>query len=229
MSSFKPDQFRPLRRSSAAFTLGEFLIASLIVGVLVAITIPVTFRLVELGKRTQCVARLKSFSVALVQYGSENRGRLPQYSVTTYPYKQPIFVEKLVKVYMADDPRMVECPANAAGVPRTSFEQGWMRYAYFGGLDPASPAIARRYFEQWREAGMIPDPSAVRLGDSPLAVVMSDVTTDPQTAASDADINHLSRKRAPIGGNRLHLDGHVTFVSPDHADIYQAGAKTLYR
>ncbi len=201
----------------------------MVIAVLAAIMVPMTYRMAELGKRTQCVVKLRGFSAALVQFAGENRGKLPQYSVTSYPYKQPIFVEKLVKVYMADDPRAVECPGNAAGVPRASFDQGWMRYAYYGGMDSNSPAIAKRYFEQWQAAGLIPDVSAIRMADSPLAIVMSDVTTKPETAASDADINHLSRKRVPIGGNRLHLDGHVTFVAPGNADVYVAGAKTLYR
>lgn len=210
------------------FTLLDLLITSAIIAIVLVLAFPAFRRVTDTGKSIKCMAVLRRLGVGIAQYSGEHNGKLPPYSVSSYPYKQLGFVE-MVKAYVADDPSVVQCPANAAVVPRSNFNLGWMRYAYFGGIDPDSGSISKNTYTQWVAAGLVPNPKALRITDSVEAIVVSDQTTDPESMGSKADTNHLIGQKEVRGGNRLYLDGHMKFVKPEEAEIYTAAGRKLYR
>lgn len=215
-------------RDRHGFTLVDVLICIVLVAIVLVLAFPAIRRAVATGKSVKCMATLHRLGVGISQYSGEHNGRLPPYSVSSYPYKQLAFVE-MVKTYVADVPSVVECPANSAPVPRSSFDLGWMRYAYFGGIDPDFSPISKSTYTQWVAAGLVPNPKALRITDSVEAIVMSDQTTDPEFMGTKADTNHLIGEKEILGGNRLYLDGHMKFVKPGEAEIYTAAGRKLYR
>lgn len=199
-----------------------------ILAVLMILSAPMLRKMVAQGKSIRCVNTMRNLGTVVIQHAAEHNGRLPSYTATSYPYRQLNFVES-VKRYLGDDPKFVACPANRAQVPRSSFDLGWMRYAYFGGIDPKLPNISQTNYNRWVEAGLVPNPQANRLSDPGRSIILTDQTTDPASMTSRADTNHLNPDGRPHGGNRLYLDGSIEFVPVADADVYLAAGRTLYR
>lgn len=67
--------------SVRAFTLTELLVVVSIIGVLVAILLPVFLRASEQGRRTTCISNLRQISVALNAYTQDYGGFFPPQSI----------------------------------------------------------------------------------------------------------------------------------------------------
>ena len=65
------------RRHTRGFTLIELLTVIAIVGILVALLIPVVNRVRESAKNSRCVSNLRQFGVVIQAYAADNRGYLP--------------------------------------------------------------------------------------------------------------------------------------------------------
>lgn len=63
--------------TSRAFTLTELLTAIAIIGMLAAILIPVTGRVRDSARSSQCVSNLRQLTQAALLYAQDNNGRLP--------------------------------------------------------------------------------------------------------------------------------------------------------
>lgn len=64
-------------RNKDAFTLIEILAAAGIAIILVAMIVPVASRSMDAGKRTRCASNLRQIGVGIVQYTTDNDGKVP--------------------------------------------------------------------------------------------------------------------------------------------------------
>lgn len=67
---------RPTRRARAAFTLIELLTVIAIIGILAAIMIPVTGKVRDRARNSQCLSNVRQIALGNVLYANENKGRL---------------------------------------------------------------------------------------------------------------------------------------------------------
>lgn len=83
------------RRPHTGFTLTEILVVIGIIGVLIAILLPVMSKVRETSKRTQCMSNLRQIGQALFSYATDNRGGLPRIQWRKEPGQDPPFVDPL--------------------------------------------------------------------------------------------------------------------------------------
>lgn len=73
-----------MKSSPRAFTLVELLAVIAVIGVLAAIVIPVTGRVRESARNSQCMANLRGLHAAALLWSADNKGRLPDGRYWTY-------------------------------------------------------------------------------------------------------------------------------------------------
>jgi prepilin-type N-terminal cleavage/methylation domain-containing protein len=108
-----------------AFTLTELLVVVGIIGLLLAILLPVFLRAREQGRRTTCVSNLRQIGAALTAYTQDYEGFFPpMYSASSAVWTGTKDWAALLAPY-APDKRLFRCPT--ANVPRTAEDIGHAR------------------------------------------------------------------------------------------------------
>lgn len=94
LPSFAPNSGRPMACVSG-FTLIELLVVMAILGILVALGLPISKTIAEKGNAAKCLGNLRNIGVAALAYASEHNMKLPmtshkgeenQWAVTLQPY-----------------------------------------------------------------------------------------------------------------------------------------------
>ena len=205
-----------LNRVRSAFTLIELLVVIGIIGILVAILVPVSLKAIEMARRSSCANNLKSIGVAFTTYATDHKGEMP-HDAPLPPAdgnfaETPDFTAIVVKVYTNNyirDLRLWICPSDkldgnssvAAARDIASFQSqaGNCSYMYVSGYHlmrtAETPALAPMLCDESNEK----EYGKATPGDMP------DIT--------DED-NHGADVR-----NVLFLDGHVvTFKDANAAN-----------
>ena len=64
-------------RKKQAFTLIELLVVIAILAILIAILLPVSFKALEMSKRSRCASNLRSLGAAFTSYATDHNGEMP--------------------------------------------------------------------------------------------------------------------------------------------------------
>ena len=104
----------PKRRRG--FTLVELLVVMAIVGILVAIAIPASSRVIQSGKASACVSNLRDLGVALHLYLGEHNQIMPNLQAGRQSISQNLpVIDNTLNAYLTD-PRVFACPADNKGL-----------------------------------------------------------------------------------------------------------------
>ena len=150
-------------RAKSAFTLIELLVVIAIIAILSAILVPVSFKAIEMARRSNCANNLKSIGVAFTTYASDHQGEMPHdrplpAANATFS-ETPDFSAIAIMVYTngyVTDLRLWVCPSDkidgsasvSAATDIASFrsQQGNCSYMYISGYHlmrtSESPALS---------------------------------------------------------------------------------------
>jgi prepilin-type N-terminal cleavage/methylation domain-containing protein/prepilin-type processing-associated H-X9-DG protein len=175
------------------FTLFELLVVVTILGILMAILLPVLGRTRESARRTQCASNLKQISMGLVMYSNENNEAFP--SDTTYAGPSPA-MKALNLIYpgYVSNKGPFNCPCDINSGENTA---GIAEDAAFT-LAQCSYGYDRTHNRIVEEAGV-----AVLADRPPANPVANQAANSP---------NHAGR-----GQHVAYVDGHVEFVTTPQA------------
>jgi prepilin-type N-terminal cleavage/methylation domain-containing protein/prepilin-type processing-associated H-X9-DG protein len=134
----------------AGFTLLELLTVIAIIGILAAILIPVVGSVRKSARNATCLSNLRQLGVAFYLYVGDNRGSIPQFSITSNPnmptYRWGCYgggygsVTKPLNAYVGrthqnnniENPDVFTCPGDLAlgGIDGSSPIYGWSGTTY---------------------------------------------------------------------------------------------------
>lgn len=97
--------------SRKGFTLIEILIAVAVLGVLIALTIPVVSGVRHTAHRVQCASNQRQIGGALLLYATEHNGFLPQSSHSASPFSDKRNWMQALRDYIQDIDSVLICPA----------------------------------------------------------------------------------------------------------------------
>lgn len=103
-------------RCGAGFTLVELLVVIAIIAVLIGLLLPAIQKVRESSNRTKCQNNLRQIGVALHNFGTDRRGRLPLSTHSTSKLDQTWIYTLAPYLENVDDIRI--CPADPAGRER---------------------------------------------------------------------------------------------------------------
>lgn len=124
------------------FTLVELLAVVGIIGVLIAILLPVLGRAREHANRVKCVANLRQLAFGAIAYSQENRGRYPASAACNAPklhdwahwQADRNFSESALATYLSGfGPELLRCPSDDPEVRPAEFVGNWTmpyRFSY---------------------------------------------------------------------------------------------------
>lgn len=128
---------RPYRRcaglspmTSRGFTLIELLVVIAIISTLFAILLPALRGVRGQAKRAACASNLKQIGIGLRAYLPTNNDRLPYASfmpsVGSFPLQtpDPISITDVLSVELGEEPKVFECPNDAADTVRPAPNEG---------------------------------------------------------------------------------------------------------
>lgn len=188
-----------LRRTNtthSGFTLIELLVVVAIIGILIAILLPVLNRTRESARRAQCASNLKQIVTGLVIYSNENNDAFP--SDTAYAGASPAMKAlNLIYPEYVSNRGTFNCPSdsnsgeNTAGITEDSaFTLAQCSYGY----DRAHNRV---------------------VGEAGVAILADRPPADPVSNQTDNSPNHGGR-----GQNVAYIDGHVEYVTTPQAGWY---------
>jgi prepilin-type N-terminal cleavage/methylation domain-containing protein/prepilin-type processing-associated H-X9-DG protein len=168
-----------IMKKKTAFTLIELLVVIGIIGILIAILIPVVSKAMESARRSTCANNLKSIGTAFLAYAGENQGALPPSDDGTLTS-----VAKLVQTNYVTDLRLWICPSDQGVSVANSFDD-------FN----SGPNCSYMY---------VSSNNLVALSSSPTTTPMLMDEVDNPPTISDKDNHGVS-----LLVNVVYLDGHV--------------------
>jgi len=207
----------------------ELATAGVLAIVLLLVALPLGRRAAEARGRSGCADNLKRIGLALKMYAGENRGVFPPTSPIAHnwvPDPAVLFPEYLT------EPGVFICPGSPFATDRTFTRLGpgprhrapecitSLFYVYTGFAitdDETAFALYQACLDSpvgAPDGRMVPvvkpvfdgAPPGGGMGQAGIPVVWDRV------GLRDGDFSH----RAPLGGNVLHMDGHVAFIPFDH-------------
>jgi len=214
------------------FTLVEILVVVAILGLLIALSVPVLGQMREKSSRAACASNLRQCGVALLAYASDNNGQLPNPIGRSYPDCYGSTFVDMCRPYFGDF-RIWGCPALKA-VPiddpgnTTLFR---CTYQYYAGNFPSSTAPGGS-INSGRLAALGPrtllmQDSVYTYGSAWRCTHSTGGTRTTTTSSNPSFTIYLDG--IPKGMNVLYGDGSVKWASYDAGMselqwIYQAAA-----
>ncbi len=93
-----------------AFTVVELLAIIAVLALLVSVRLPALAKVTQRTKQAQCANNLRQFALAIQGYGTENAGRLPYSTMSTWAFDLPVSIANLLAPFGATRSVMY-CPA----------------------------------------------------------------------------------------------------------------------
>ena len=113
-------------RTGSGFTLAELLVVLAVVGVLVAILIPVTGHTIETGRAAKCVANLRQLGTALGLYLNEHNQTMPTLLAGRSDRSQDgAFVDNTLNAYTGGADAVFACPSDHGEAARSGTSYYW--------------------------------------------------------------------------------------------------------
>lgn len=204
------------------WTLTEILAVIAVTAILLCILIPVTFRTIESGRASVCIANLRSISSALHLYAADNGGMLIPAAQGPYGYWY-----NLLDQYMGGTdkgaldsrrPSWQLCPSKHEEIVSPEVVgYGW-NYASFGNNTWGQPGTdgwqhTRSAFAKLAD---ISNPeSIIIIGDSKDAGVVPEKTWEHRYIYRNATYWYTHARRHNGGGHYLFVDGHIEWMTPE--------------
>ncbi|TVQ63672.1 MAG: hypothetical protein EA379_03495 [Phycisphaerales bacterium] len=143
------------RRLAGGFTLLDLLVSIVVIGLLLAIVLPLLAQASEATKRVVCRSNVRQIGITLALYAESHNGRLPQ-SIYATEYQQGLFMPQemllvrtpealdgwdgLGRLFIEDyiaTPQSFYCPSHRAGHTFDAYESAW--------IDPVDTEIVTNY------------------------------------------------------------------------------------
>jgi len=109
----------------AAFTLLELIVALLIVGVLIAIAVPVTSGFLARSRSVKCLANLRSLGMGLNLYLNENNSIMPDLAAARRSLDEDVRVIDNTLDAFLDDRRVFSCPGDSGIAAKSGTSYYW--------------------------------------------------------------------------------------------------------
>lgn len=203
-----------LRGIDAAFTLIEALMATAIIGVLLALLLPLGGKLVERVRLTSCQAMLRQLAVPANAYQIDNRGYLPPRGASTSTFKSYM---QYFKPYLAGD-ELFLCPKASKFQPNSPVIGSPSRPWRFADDDAGSYALNYALCPE-RAAFMFKQPLTDLQDFAPRSEIPMFI--DGIWPGFSAEENEWSSGRIPLerhqGASVLFVDGSVAFFPDETA------------
>ncbi len=104
--------------SRTGFTLVELLVVVAIIGILVAIVVPVSSRILESGRAASCLSNLRQLGAGLTAYITENNNTMPTLKAGREALTDDVpVIDNTLDKYITD-PRVFACPSDKTGFAR---------------------------------------------------------------------------------------------------------------
>lgn len=200
-----------------AFTLVELLAVVAIFGILAAIIIPVTTKVRENARKSQCSSNIRQIATSMLLYAAENKNHFPavreskngaQYIWSYNLTRSNLLPERFTGWY---------CPTHALNDPAVEARtKQWWTTEYARSYATCSPLFVGDGRAQ-RNLLSIPQPSHTLMltewHNSDGALNSYTCSTTGRGLLSDSALKVSSSKHADGGRNYAFVDGHVAFLS----------------
>ena len=107
------------------FTLTELLVTIAIIAVLSAISVPVTFSLVERSRQTTCIENLRQIGVGLRMYVGDNNDHLPELAIGRASKTSDEPVLETVLLGYIESKEVFHCPSDKKEFRKTGSSYNW--------------------------------------------------------------------------------------------------------
>ena len=201
-------------RKTAGFTLIELLVVIAIIAILAALLVPAVKRAQESARRSVCSSNLRQVGLAMTLYANDNQGRLLSnrnwvpHSLANAVADLDRDIRPLLLRY-ANSNKIFYCPSDRLRLDRTN---GWVipsngnfhyqSYGLFTQFRPGGTAV--NWVNGAEEPVMLSAPGAS-------SIVIAADRIWKQFGMWPGDSPHMDADGDPAGGNRVFLDGHVTW------------------
>jgi hypothetical protein len=114
-------------------TLPDLLVVAGILGILIALLLPMLGRVREKNREVTCIANLRNLSLGFASYAANEGGYLPNFAVTQIPW------ENAIRPYISLPVSVFVCPSDNELAPVTNSSYDWRDLP-----DPAATLAGKR-------------------------------------------------------------------------------------